>query len=103
MPSIIVLDTLSADGLAMLDAAARSGITYEVKTGLSGDALREALAAHDGVMSTSNSSVLSDGGVPYGSVVRCFASVNLSVLGPTKTPLERYTRIHALLMFLNRP
>lgn len=50
MPSIIVLDTLSADGLAMLDAAARSGITYEVKTGLSGDALREALAAHDGAI-----------------------------------------------------
>ncbi len=50
MPSIIVLDTLSADGLALLDAAARSGITYEVKTGLSGDALREALAAHDGAI-----------------------------------------------------
>jgi len=44
MPSIIVLDTLSADGLALLDAAASAGITYEVATGLSGDALREALA-----------------------------------------------------------
>ena len=50
MPSIIVLDTLSPDGLALLDAAARSGITYEVRTGLSGDALREALAAHDGAI-----------------------------------------------------
>ena len=50
MPSIIVLDTLSPDGLALLDAAAKQGIAYEVKTGLSGDALREALAAHDGAI-----------------------------------------------------
>jgi D-3-phosphoglycerate dehydrogenase len=50
MPSIIVLDTLSSDGLALLDAAARSGITYEVRTGLSGDTLREALASHDGAI-----------------------------------------------------
>jgi len=50
MPSIIVLDTLSADGLALLDAAASAGITYEVATGLSGDALREALARHDGAI-----------------------------------------------------
>ena len=39
MPSSIVLDTLSPDGLALLEAAAAHGITYEVATGLSGDAL----------------------------------------------------------------
>jgi D-3-phosphoglycerate dehydrogenase len=50
MPSIIVLDTLSPDGLVLLDAAAEMGITYEVATGLSGDALREALARHDGAI-----------------------------------------------------
>ena len=50
MPSIIVLDTLSPDGLALLDAAAAAGITHEVVTGLSGDALREALARHDGAI-----------------------------------------------------
>jgi len=50
MPSIIVLDTLSPDGLALLDAAKPHGITYEVQTGLSGDALREALARHDGAI-----------------------------------------------------
>jgi D-3-phosphoglycerate dehydrogenase len=50
MPSIIVLDTLSPDGLALLDAAAAAGITYEVATGLSGDPLREALARHDGAI-----------------------------------------------------
>jgi D-3-phosphoglycerate dehydrogenase len=50
MPSIIVLDTLSPDGLALLDAAAAAGITYEVATGLSGDPLREALTRHDGAI-----------------------------------------------------
>jgi D-3-phosphoglycerate dehydrogenase len=50
MPSIIVLDTLSSDGLALLDAAAAQGITYEVKTGLAGDALKDALASHDGAI-----------------------------------------------------
>ena len=50
MPSIIVLDTLSPDGLALLDASAESGISYEVMTGLSGDALRDALACHDGAI-----------------------------------------------------
>ena len=50
MPSIIVLDTLSPDGLALLDAAAAKGVTYEVATGLSGEPLREALARHDGAI-----------------------------------------------------
>ena len=34
MPSIIVLDTLSPDGLALLDSAKQHGISYEVRTGL---------------------------------------------------------------------
>jgi D-3-phosphoglycerate dehydrogenase / 2-oxoglutarate reductase len=50
MPSIIVLDKLSPDGLALLDAAAKQGITYEVATGLKDEALREALARHDGAI-----------------------------------------------------
>ena len=50
MPSIIVLDTLSPDGLALLDAASSVGITHEVAIGLSGDVLREALARHDGAI-----------------------------------------------------
>jgi len=50
MPSIIVLDTLSPDGLALLEAAAHVGVTYEVVTGLSGPGLREALARHDGAI-----------------------------------------------------
>jgi len=60
MPSIIVLDTLSPDGLALLDAAAAKGISYEVKTGLSGEQLREALARHDGAICRSGVKITAD-------------------------------------------
>jgi D-3-phosphoglycerate dehydrogenase len=60
MPSIIVLDTLSPDGLALLDAAKSQGITYEVVTGLKGDALREALARHDGAICRSGVKITAD-------------------------------------------
>jgi len=60
MPSIIVLDTLSPDGLALLDAAAAQGITYEVATGLAGDALRAALARHDGAICRSGVKITAD-------------------------------------------
>jgi D-3-phosphoglycerate dehydrogenase len=60
MPSIIVLDTLSPDGLALLDQAAASGITYEVVTGLSGAALKEALARHDGAICRSGVKITAD-------------------------------------------
>ncbi len=50
MPRIIVLDTLSPDGLALLDLAKSRGIEYEVRTGLKGDALRESLAQFDGAI-----------------------------------------------------
>ena len=60
MPSIIVLDTLSSDGLALLDAAAGVGVTYEVVTGLSGAALKEALARHDGAICRSGVKITAD-------------------------------------------
>ncbi|NCA11100.1 phosphoglycerate dehydrogenase, partial [bacterium] len=60
MPSIIVLDTLSPDGLAMLDAAAEHGITYEVATGLAGAALRETLTRHDGAICRSGVKITAD-------------------------------------------
>ena len=60
MSSIIVLDTLSPDGLALLDAAAEAGVTYEVVTGLSGAALREALARHDGAICRSGVKITAD-------------------------------------------
>jgi len=60
MPSIIVLDSLSPDGLALLDQAAARGITYEVNTGLSGPALRDALASHDGAICRSGVKITAD-------------------------------------------
>ena len=48
MPRVIVLDTLAPEGLALLDAA--QGVEYEVRTGLKGDDLREALAQYDGAI-----------------------------------------------------
>jgi D-3-phosphoglycerate dehydrogenase len=48
MPKVIVLDTLAQEGLDMLAAA--PGIEYEVRTGLKGDALREALTEFDGAI-----------------------------------------------------
>ncbi|MAT72544.1 MAG: phosphoglycerate dehydrogenase [Planctomycetaceae bacterium] len=48
MPNVIVLDNLSPEGLALLDAA--EGVDYEVRTGLKGDDLREALAQFDGAI-----------------------------------------------------
>jgi len=49
MARIIVLDSIAKEGLELLDAAA-PGITYEVKTGLKGDALKAALAEFDGAI-----------------------------------------------------
>jgi D-3-phosphoglycerate dehydrogenase len=60
MPSIIVLDTLSPDGLALLEAAKSQGITHEVKTGLKGDDLRDALAQHDGAICRSGVKITAD-------------------------------------------
>jgi len=48
MPHVIVLDKLAPEGIALLERA--EGITHEVRTGLKGDALREALAAADGAI-----------------------------------------------------
>lgn len=48
MPRVIVLDTLAREGLDLFERA--PGIEYEVRTGLSGDALREALAQFDGAI-----------------------------------------------------
>lgn len=58
MPSVIVLDTLSQEGLDLLDAA--PGITYEVRTGLKGDDLRKALAEFDGAICRSGVKITPD-------------------------------------------
>ncbi len=45
MPHVIVLDNLSDDGLALLQATGE--IDYEVRTGLKGQDLRDALLEAD--------------------------------------------------------
>ena len=60
MPSIVVLDSLSPDGLALLDKAKTRGVTYKVATGLSGEALRTELAAHDGAICRSGVKITAD-------------------------------------------
>ncbi len=50
MPRVVVLDELSPDGLALLDAAKDKGIQYEIRTKLKGDALRDTLKEFDGAI-----------------------------------------------------
>ncbi len=58
MPSVIVLDTLSQEGLELLEAA--EGISYEVRTGLKGDDLKQALTEFDGAICRSGVKLTSD-------------------------------------------
>jgi D-3-phosphoglycerate dehydrogenase / 2-oxoglutarate reductase len=48
MPRVIVLDDIAQEGLDLLTAAA--GIDFDIRTKLSGDALREALQQYDGAI-----------------------------------------------------
>jgi D-3-phosphoglycerate dehydrogenase len=58
MPRVIVLDTLALEGLEMLDAA--PGVEYEMRTGLKGDALREALGQFEGAICRSGVQITAD-------------------------------------------
>ena len=58
MPSVVVLDDLSADGLALLDAS--QDIAYEVRTGLKGDELRSTLQEFDGAICRSGVKLTAD-------------------------------------------
>jgi len=63
MPKVIVLDDLAQEGLDLLAAA--EGIEYEVRTGLKGDDLRDALNEFDGAICRSGVKLTPDvlGGV----------------------------------------
>src|SRR5215813_2707069 len=50
MPRIVVLDSLSQEGLKLLEEARAKGIEYQVRTGLKGDGLRETLAEFEGAI-----------------------------------------------------
>ena len=58
MPTVVVLDDLSEEGLALLGAA--EGITHEVRTGLKGDGLRETLQQFDGAICRSGVKLTAD-------------------------------------------
>src|SRR6056297_855681 len=48
MPRIIVLDNIAPEGIALLDADPK--VEYDIRTGLKGDELREALTEYDGAI-----------------------------------------------------
>jgi D-3-phosphoglycerate dehydrogenase len=58
MPRVIVLDTLAPEGLELLSAA--PGVEFEVRTGLKGDALREALGQFEGAICRSGVQITAD-------------------------------------------
>lgn len=58
MPRVIVLDTLAQEGLDLLIAS--SGVEFEVRTGLKGDALREALTQYEGAICRSGVQIKAD-------------------------------------------
>ena len=55
---VIVLDKIAEEGLEILEAA--NGIQYEVRTGLAGDELRDALAQFDGAVCRSGVKITAD-------------------------------------------
>ena len=58
MPRVIVLDNIAQEGLDLLEAA--DGIEHEVRTGLKGEDLRNALAEYDGAICRSGVKITSE-------------------------------------------
>ena len=58
MARIVVLDDLAQEGLDLLDAT--EGVTYEVRTGLKGDELRETLRGFEGAVCRSGVKLTAD-------------------------------------------
>ena len=58
MPRVIVLDNLSQEGLDLLKQA--PGIEFDVRTGLKGDGLRDALVEYDGAICRSGVKLTAD-------------------------------------------
>ena len=55
---VIVLDNIANEGLEILDSA--NGIQFDVRTGLAGDELREALTHYDGAVCRSGVKITAD-------------------------------------------
>ena len=58
MPKVIVLDNLSQDGIDLLESA--GNLEYEVRTGLKGEELRQALTEFDGCILRSGAKLTAD-------------------------------------------
>ncbi len=58
MPKVIVLDNLSQDGIDLLESA--GNLEYEVRTGLKGEELRQALCEFDGCILRSGAKLTAD-------------------------------------------
>ena len=58
MAKVIVLDNVAKEGLDLLEAA--EGIEYEVRTGLKGEELRQALAEFDGAILRSGAKITAE-------------------------------------------
>lgn len=116
MPKIIVLDTISPDGLALLDAAAPR-IQYDVRTGLKGAELRQALQEYDGAICRSGVKITAEsleGNRRLRAIVRAgvgtdnidkTAATRLGIIvmnTPTGNTLSTAEHTFALLLALSR-
>jgi len=86
MLRVIVLDDISPEGLKLLDST--GGIDYEVRTGLKGEQLRQALAGFDGAICRSGVKITAEaleGNRRLKAIVRAGAGVdNIDVAAATR-------------------
>jgi len=92
MARIIVLDNLAQDGLDLLEAA--GNIEYEVRTGLKGNDLREALLGFDGAICRSGVKITGD--VLEGN--RRLKAIARAGVGTDNIDLETATRLGIVVM-----
>jgi D-3-phosphoglycerate dehydrogenase len=92
MARIIVLDNLAQDGLDLLETA--GNIEYEVRTGLAGDDLREALLGFDGAICRSGVQITGD--VLKGN--RHLKAIARAGVGTDNIDLDTATRLGIVVM-----
>jgi len=92
MPRIIVLDNLSQDGLGLLESA--RNIEFEVRTGLQGEPLRNALLEFDGAICRSGVKITAD--ALEGN--RRLKAIARAGVGTDNIDLETATRLGIVVM-----
>ena len=91
MSRVIVLDEIAAEGLAILDDR---GVDYEVRTGLKGDALREALAEFDAAICRSGVKITAE--ALEGN--RCLKAIARAGVGTDNIDKEAAKRLGVVVM-----